>query len=84
LLGPEGLGVFNGLFVELLVLVEVRKVGFAVLAGALVSPVLSCNFELLDCCNLLEEGLGDVVGGNGARLGNLAGRRSLLFGHGEE
>jgi hypothetical protein len=59
-------------------------VGFAVLAGALVSPVLSCNFELLDCCNLLEEGLGDVVGGNGARLGNLAGRRSLLFGHGEE
>jgi hypothetical protein len=57
-----------------------------VLTGALVSPVLSCpvlscGFELLDC-NLLEEGFGDVVGGNGARLGNGAGRRSLLFRHG--
>jgi hypothetical protein len=40
LLGPEGLGVFNGLFVELLVLVEVRKVGLAVLARIEVSPVL--------------------------------------------
>ena len=81
MLGPECLGVFNGLFVELLVLVEVRKVGFAVLAGIEVSPVLDCDFELLDC-DLLEEGLGDVVCGNGARLGNGAGRRSLLFRHG--
>lgn len=53
------------------------------LAGALVSLVLalSCDSELLDY-NSLEEGLGDVVSGNGARLGDGAGRRSLLFGHG--
>lgn len=79
--GPESLGVLNGLLVELLVLVEVRKVGFAVLAGALVSFVcLGLPSELL-VGNLLEKGLGNVVSGNGARLGNAVGRRSLLFGH---
>ena len=34
---PEVLGVLNGLFVELLVLIEVCEVGLAVLAGACVS-----------------------------------------------
>jgi hypothetical protein len=49
--------------------------------GQLVLGVLGCDFELLDG-NLLEKGLGDVVGGNGTRLGNGAGRRGLLFRHG--
>jgi hypothetical protein len=55
-------------------------VGFAVLAGALVSLFTSW-VALLDS-NLLEKGLGDVVGGNGAGLRNGTGRRGLLFGHG--